>query len=291
MGAPTGEPCGRLRADLHLHTNASDGTLGLAETARRAALAGLDCIAITDHDTVGPELNRPVQLSYGIELIAGIEIKADLFGFRGELLGYFVDPEHGGLSALTGSMKEARVERMRAMIARCNRLLGTEIRYEEVAARTQGSVGRPHLAAALVERNVAADLDLAFRQFLASNAPCYVPLPRPGCTEVIRSIRRAGGAAALAHPAFMDVSDWGGLLRELRRAGMAGIEVYYPYERSSTPVLAPPSMIREWAEGLDLIPTGGSDDHGPGSVKETLGAMHVPYASVEALAAVASSVA
>jgi len=288
-GAADGRARTRQHADLHLHTRCSDGTLGLAETVQRAALSQLDAIAITDHDAISPEIELPVQTWSNLEVICGIEIKADIFGIRGELLGYFVDPRNPALGELANGMREARKERMLAMITRCNRLLDVHIRYEEVAARTVGAVGRPHLAASLVERGLASSMEGAFREFLAQRAPCYVALPRPSCVRVIKAIREAGGVAALAHPAFMQVSDWAALLKRLRRAGMMGIEVFYPYACSSAPVQVQPDVIRALGEELGFIPTGGSDDHGPG-VKETMGSVRVPYASVEALAACASSV-
>ncbi len=277
-------------ADLHLHTRWSDGTLDLIPTVRRARSAGIDTIAITDHDTISPGLTRPVQMLEGVEVITGVEIKADVLGFRGEVLGYFVDPPSTPMQTLFHSMQRARTERMKEMIALCNLNLGLRIDYRSVARLTDGSVGRPHLAAALVEAGVASNTDDAFRRFLAQGCRCYVPLPRPSFTTVLAAIHAAGGVAGVAHPAFLPVEDWEAALMELRGLGMEAMEVYYPYELGKAPLYADPAELGALAAALDLIPTGGSDDHGPGSVKESLSSSRVPYEVVERLAGIAASV-
>ncbi|MCD6541682.1 PHP domain-containing protein [Candidatus Bipolaricaulota bacterium] len=277
--------------DLHLHTKWSDGTLDVVATARRAKNAGAACIAITDHDTVGPELLRPHQVIEGIGVICGVEIKAEVAGVRAEILGYFVRPGHPALEELFSRMRRARVERMQAMIARCNELLGTDITYAEVAARATGSVGRPHLAAALVERGLVDTIREAFETYIGNDRPCYVPLPRAKSEEVIGAIRAAGGVAALAHPGFLAIEDWEGVLLGLKDQGMEALEVYYPYELSTAPVYIGVPELERLAKRLGLVATGGSDDHGPGSGKEYLGRIKLPYAVVEELAALAPSTA
>lgn len=277
-------------ADLHLHTRWSDGTLELIPTVQRARSTGVHTVAITDHDTIGPGLTQPVQILEGIEVITGVEIKADVLGLRGEVLGYFIDPSSCHLQELFRTMQRARVERMQEMIALCNLSFGLHLDCRSISRLTNGSVGRPHLAAALVEAGVASDTDEAFRRFLAQGCPCYVPLPRPSFSEVVAAIRDAGGVAGLAHPAFLPIKDWEAALRELRGFGMAAMEVYYPYEMGKAPLYADPADLGALAEALELIPTGGSDDHGPESVKESLGSARVPYEIVERLAGAASSV-
>jgi len=263
----------------------------VAETARRAREAGFSCIAITDHDTVSPELTAPVTEIEGVEVICGVEIKAEVAGARAEILGYFIDPRHPALWELFAWMREARVERMRAMIARCNELLGADITYEEVASRATGSVGRPHLAAALVERGLVSDVQEAFEKYLGNDMPCYVPLPRAGAARVIAAIRAAGGVAALAHPGFLDVDDWDRVLSALVAQGMGALEVHYPYGLSSAPVYRGPEEFARLADAYGLVPTGGSDDHGPRSGKEYLGTIRIPYSTVAELAALAPSTA
>jgi len=267
-------------ADLHLHTRWSDGTLDLAGMVARAKGVGLSAIAITDHDTIGPELTSPVAYHSGIEVICGVEVKADVGGERGEILGYFLSPEHPALGELFRWMAEARRQRMEAMVRLCQEVLGEEITVSEVLAGAAGSVGRPHLAAVLVHRGLARDYEDAFRRFLASGTPCYVPLPRPTSRQAIAAIRAAGGVAALAHPCFLSFADWESVLTALAGEGLAGAEVYYPYEASRQTLHADPASVAGIVRKLDLIPTGGSDDHGPGSVKDAIGLVRVPYAPV-----------
>ncbi|MCX7750612.1 MAG: PHP domain-containing protein [Candidatus Bipolaricaulota bacterium] len=277
-------------ADLHLHTRWSDGTLDLAGVVERARATGLAAIAITDHDTIGPELRAPVAVVNGVEVICGVEVKAEVAGERGEILGYFLAPGHPALEELFGWMAAERRRRMEAMVARCREVLGVEIELGEVAASAAGTVGRPHLAAYLVRRGLAQSFEDAFSRFLARGAPCYVPLPRPPSRAVIAAIRAAGGVAALAHPCFLPIPDWEEVLTALVGEGLAAVEVVYPYETSRQPRHADPGEIARLVEKLDLVPTGGSDDHGPGSVKDALGAARVPYAVVERLRALAPSV-
>lgn len=267
-------------ADLHLHTRWSDGTLDLLGMVERAKGAGLSAIAITDHDTIGPELPSPVFRCNGIEVICGVEVKADVGGERGEIMGYFLTPGHPALGELFRWMAEARGRRMEAMIERCQQLLGEEITSAEVLSGAAGSVGRPHLAAVLVRRGLARDFEDAFRRFLASGAPCYVPLARPTSRQAIAAIRAAGGVAALAHPCFLAFPDWEAILTALVAEGLAGVEVHYPYEASRQTVRSDPAGMAALVRKLDLIGTGGSDDHGPGSVKEAIGSVRVPYSPV-----------
>jgi len=279
---------GSRYCDLHLHTKWSDGTLSVADTARRAMAMGFSAIAITDHDTVGPELRAPLEERAGIQVICGVEIKADVLGERGEILGYFIQPGHPALRELFSWMARARVERMREMVRRCREALGIPLTYEEVAARAGGSVGRPHLAAELVRHGVAKDYQEAFDRFLGQGGECYVPLPRAESARVIEAIRAAGGVAALAHPALLSLPDFEAALLRLREEGMAALEVDYPYDPARNVLSISVEELRALAEKLDLVPTGGSDDHGPGSVRESLGLVRIPYEVVERLSALCS---
>lgn len=271
---------------MHLHTRWSDGTQTLSELLARVKAEGLSAVAITDHDTIGPDLHSPVEFREGIEVITGVEVKAEILGERGEILGYFVDPGHPAMQALFAWMAQAREERMKAMVERCREVLGIPLTYEEVRAKAQGSVGRPHLAALLVEQGVVPSLDEAFLRYLGDDGICYVPLPRPTSAQVIEAIRAGKGVAVLAHPGFYGFSQWREVLQTLKEQGLAGVEVFYPYEIRPDKPLNPwlweiPGLVAE----LGLVATGGSDDHGPGSVKESLGMIRIPYAVVEELRA------
>lgn len=270
-------------ADLHLHTRWSDGTLDLLGVVERAKALGLSAIAITDHDTIGPDLREPFQEVGGLHVITGVEVKAEILGERGEILGYFVDPGHPAMRELFSWMARARERRMKDMVDRCREVLGVRLSYEEVRARAQGSVGRPHLAALLVERGAVASLEEAFEKYLGNEGLCYVPLPRPTSGQVIEAITAAGGVAGLAHPGFHTFTDWESVLKALKLQGLKAVEIYYPYEAGQAPLNPGLPRLPELVRDLGLIATGGSDDHGPGSVKESLGLVKVPYSVVEEL--------
>jgi predicted metal-dependent phosphoesterase TrpH len=270
-------------ADLHLHTTASDGTQEISELVKRAAACGLSAIAITDHDTISPALTERVTEIQGIEVITGVEIKVDYDGLRGELLGYFIDPQAASLQALFSSLQRARQERMQRMVKRCIEYLKIDITFEEVRALTTGSVGRPHLAQILVEKGLASSLNEAFQQHLKTGKPCYVSLEKPSYREAVHAISDAGGVAVIPHPCLMEVEDWGRFLQMVHAANIAGIEAFYPYESANGNLSIDPDELRELAEKYGFLLTGGSDDHGPSSVKETLGAIQLPYHYVEAL--------
>lgn len=272
-------------ADLHLHTRWSDGTQTLMELVARAKSLDLQAIAITDHDTIGSDFLSPEETKGPLEVITGVEIKAEILGERGEILGYFVDPKHPAMRALFAWMGKARGERMKAMVQRCQEVLGLPISYEEVQARAQGSVGRPHLASVLLDYGVVKSLEEAFAQYLGDGGPCYVPLSRPTSGQVIEAIRAAGGTAVLAHPGFHTFTNWEEILQALKGQGLQGVELFYPYEVSDKPLNPRLGWLPALVAELGLIGTGGSDDHGPGSVKESLGMVRVPYSVVEELRA------
>ena len=270
-------------ADLHLHTIASDGTQTVADLARRAAASSLSTIAVTDHDRISPDLRLRVERIGPTEVITGVEIKADFEGVRGELLGYFVDPTAPGLARLFEFMEEGRLARMAEMVERCRQELSLELTFDDVASLAAGSLGRPHLAQLLVMRRVVRSTDEAFERFLGRGKPCYVPLRNPGFRDVAQAIGAAGGVASVAHPCLMDIQDWDGFLSLLDSEGVQAIEAFYPYELSRARLRLDPALLLSHAERHGFLLTGGSDDHGPGSVKEALGAIRLPLRYVDAL--------
>jgi len=270
-------------ADLHLHTTASDGTQGIAELARRAALLGLSTIAITDHDTISPELAGRVAWIEGVEVITGVEIKADFDGVRGELLGYFVDPGATLLKGLFTFMQQARRERMAQMVALCRERAGLDVTNDEVSALAAGSIGRPHLAQLLVEKGAVRSTREAFDRLLAKGRPCYVSLDKPGFREAAEAIHAAGGVASIAHPCLMDVKDWDEFLARVHAEGVDGVEALYPYAVARGQLHISPAALTALARKEGFLLTGGSDDHGPGSVKESFGVLRIPLSYVDAL--------
>jgi len=275
-------PC---TADLHLHTTASDGTQTISQLAGRAKAIGLSIIAITDHDTISPELVERTHVRDAVEIITGVELKVDFDGIRGEMLGYFVDPHAPALRRLFAFMGQARRRRMEEMVARCRELTGLPLKMEDVSRLAAGSIGRPHLAQILVERGAVGTKRQAFEELIGSEKPCYVPTPRPGFREAARAVHDAGGVTSIPHPCLMDVPDWEGFLSLVTAQGIDGIEAFYPYQKPPELLAVDPEEILALAEAHGLLLTGGSDDHGPDSVKEELGKMRIPCEYVEALRA------
>ncbi len=277
-------------ADLHLHTTASDGTQEISEVVERAATYGLSAIAITDHDTISPLLTSPVTMMGGLEVISGVELKVDYYGILGELLGYFVNPDIPVIKSLFLSMERARKKRMKKMIDRCSKYLEIDITFKEVHKLAKGSIGRPHLAQLLVDKHAAPSLRDAFNKFIADGRPCYVRLDRPGFREAADAIHAAGGVASIAHPCLMPVQDWEQFLVKVHAQGVDGIEVFYPYKNTTNKLRVSPDTLTSLAKKQGLLLTGGSDDHGPGSVRETLGAIRLPYHYVSAIKKACASV-
>jgi len=275
-------------ADLHLHTIASDGTQTIDELARRARECALRTIAITDHDVISDELTGRISERNGVEIITGVEVKATFESVAGEILGYFVDPGAPKLRELLDRLKTSRIDRMRWMVDLCREEIGVSISFDDVREVAAGNLGRPHLARILIDRGVVGTFSDAFSEWLGKGRPCYWPIDKPPYPDVLEAIHDAGGVASLAHPCLMEVEDWPGLLDELSRAGLDAIEVFYPYiasDDASRGRSIEPRVMKNGAELRGFLLTGGSDDHGRDSTKESLGEIRVPYERVEALRA------
>jgi predicted metal-dependent phosphoesterase TrpH len=247
------------RADLHVHSNASDGTDPPAEVMRRAAAAGLDVVALTDHDTTAGHDEARAALPPGLTLFPGMELSCQLGGRSVHMLAYLFDPDHAELAAETALIRDDRVHRARAMVARLN-YLGANVTWDDVAAIAGTSVvGRPHIARAMAQAGVVDDPADAFTsEWIGADGRAYVEKYALVPARAIALVRAAGGVSVLAHPRAG--SEWdlsGEEIAGLAAAGLAGLEVWHPDHTEKE---------RRWllatATELDLIPTGGSDDHG-----------------------------
>lgn len=273
------------RYDLHTHTRASDGMNTPAENVRLAMEKGLAGLAITDHDTVaGLKEAMEEGEKQGIIVIPGVEISTRAGGKDIHVLGYFLDVNNPVLLERLGGLRATRDAR-NDLIIRKLQDLGIEITLDEVLAgldrplRQDESLGRPHIADALVRRGYAADLRDAFDRYLGEGKPGYASLPRIAPEEAMDWIRDAGGVPVLAHPGLYGDDDLVSAI--LERGRPAGVEVYHsdhgPEDTERYLLLA---------ERYGLIPTGGSDYHGvrQGVVFHgDLGSRHVPEECVKLL--------
>lgn len=227
---------------------------------RRAAAAGLDVIALTDHDTVAGAGEAAAALPPGLALIAGMELSCRLAGHSVHLLGYLFDPSHPELAAQTGAIRNSRVDRAKAMVARLGEL-GTGVTWEQVTAIAgDGVIGRPHIARAMIEAGVVGSLPEAFTaDWIGPGGRAHVRRYALDPAHAISLLHRAGGVAVLAHPLAV-TRGWSvpdDLISELAAAGLDGVEVAHPDHD-----LAQRAQLSAVARGLGLIETGGSDDHG-----------------------------
>jgi 3',5'-nucleoside bisphosphate phosphatase len=244
--------------DLHTHTTSSDGTLTPGEMVRLAVKIGIRHLAITDHDTVsglGDAINEAGK--YPLNLIPGVELSCDEESSELHILGLDIDPFDRKLAQRLVSLRETRDKRVFQMVEKL-RSQKINVSREDLQAISKGdSIGRMHLAMAIVEKGAARDTDEAFEKYLRRGASCYVPREKLLPDEAIKCIIEAGGVPVVAHPGFIE--NIAVLLPELVKAGLQGIEAYYP---SHTP-LQTDYYVRTAAE-YGLIVTAGSDFHGPG---------------------------
>jgi 3',5'-nucleoside bisphosphate phosphatase len=272
------------RVDLHTHTTASDGTLAPRELVRRAAERGVQVLAITDHDSTEGLAEAAAEAARHppLEIVPGVEINCDVEGAEVHVLGYYVDHEAEWFRAFLRDQRRERAERVHRIVARLGEL-GLPITAEEVFALVkEGSPGRPHVARVMVQRGHVRSVREAFDRYLRAGGPANVPRHRLTPAEAVAVIRRARGIPVLAHPGLARRDD---LIPGLVEAGLLGIETYYP-EHSPAQVDAYLTLCRRH----DLIPTGGSDFHGPETSRlNPPGSPAVPWSSWEALRARAAA--
>ncbi|MEU6478288.1 PHP domain-containing protein [Streptomyces sp. NPDC047017] len=249
-----------MRIDLHTHSTASDGTDTPAELVRNAAAAGLDVVALTDHDTTRGHAEALAALPAGLTLVTGAELSCRVDGISMHMLAYLFDPEEPALLAERELVRDDRVPRAKGMIAKLNEL-GVPVTWEQVARIAgDGSVGRPHVATALVELGVVATVGDAFTdQWLADRGRAWVGKHETDPFEAIRLVKGAGGVCVLAHPAAAKrgrtVPE--SRIAELAAAGLDGIEADHMDHDPDTR-----TRLRGLAKDLGLLVTGSSDYHG-----------------------------
>jgi predicted metal-dependent phosphoesterase TrpH len=271
------------RGDFHCHSTASDGALPPAKVIKLAYEQGVRVLALTDHDSTEgiAEARRAAAAYAGFTLISGIEMGTDIPGGEVHVLGYFLEPDDPELQSTLERLREGRLGRGMGMVTKLNEL-GIDITWEQVQRFAgDGSVGRPHVAQALLEKGYVSTVSEAFEKYIGRNGPAYVEREKLTPADAVATIVRLGGVACLAHPG--DLEPLNDLLAELKAAGLAAMEVYYKdYQPEQV------ERLRQAAERFGLIPLGGSDYHGIFGREEPLpGGMRspLPEESIEALLA------
>jgi predicted metal-dependent phosphoesterase TrpH len=253
-------PGGHLRADLHSHSDASDGTTPPADVMARAAAAGLDVIALTDHDTVAGHAEAAAALPPGLVLLPGMELSCRLQGHSVHMLAYLFDPDEEELAAELVAIRESRISRAEAMVSRLAEL-GAPVTWQQVCdIAGDGVVGRPHIARALAAAGVVATPADAFTpEWIGPGGRAHVARYALDPSRAVALVRQAGGVTVLAHPRGVS-RGWpipDDVITGLAAAGLTGIEIDHPQQDEAQRV-----RLRELAAALGLIPSGGSDDHG-----------------------------
>jgi predicted metal-dependent phosphoesterase TrpH len=271
-----------LSLDLHLHSTVSDGRLSPTELVKYAHAEGVTVMALSDHDaTDGVDTAAAVGAELGVRVIPAIELSTDVPGASIHILGLFLDHHDPGFQQTLERFREARLERARMMVDALNRL-GAPISLERVyEIAGEGSVGRPHVAQALLEAGHIQTIDEAFERFIGHGGPAYFEGFRLEPADGIRLIHQVGGFASWAHPNELDGKDWRGYLPGVLEAGIDGLEVYYSKQY-------PPEVRQQLLEACaahDLVPTVGSDYHGFGTLLAPPGSVPSPPELLERLEA------
>lgn len=256
-----------MRIDLHTHSLASDGSDTPAELVQKAAVARLDAVALTDHDTAAgwPEAARAADRA-GIKLVTGIEFSVTSEDYGQHLLGYQMDPTHPLVADILRRASTSREDRIDALLAKLDQM-GLSVDREYVFSLAGGIPSRNHVAKGMVQAKHVASTDEAFARYLNEGGPAYVRRYRPSIEQAISAIKSAGGVSVIAHP--RDTRRGPGVsderLAALKQAGLDGIEVDH---QMHTPEVR--RALRGTAAELDLVVTGSSDYHGNRKVDHDL---------------------
>lgn len=266
-----------MSCDLHIHSTYSDGSQTPEEIVAEAIEKNLTAIAIADHDTVQGVMPA-VEAARGSDLrvIPAVEISTEFQKTEVHILGYWIELDNDALHAKFVYVREARRRRANEIVGKL-RQNGVEITLEDVIAQSDGvSLGRPHVAQALIEKGYVSEMQEAFDRFLGRDRPAFVKRYKLSPWEAVEAIQDGGGCPVLAHPG-LGVSDY--VIDELIEAGIEGLEAYHNHHSPSNTRRA----IRI-ADENGLLITGGTDSHGPkGSYPVEIGEVDVPDACAEAL--------
>ncbi len=264
--------------DLHSHSTASDGQYAPAEVAARAASAGVAAWALTDHDTVaGQEAAATAARAQGIRFVPGIELSVFLDRREIHVLGHFIDPSSKIMRDFEDMLADHRRGRVRRIVERLA-AVGVPVTEKAILALSGGkTIGRPHVARALLEAGYVATVKEAFDRYLGEGKPAYVGRYRLTAEEAVKLVRSAGGVATLAHPGVSKVNP--GELAALRAIGFDGVESAHPDHPEEQA-----ARYREAADRAGLVSTAGSDFHGEVVAPDRfLGSSRMPLQDLERL--------
>ena len=273
-----GAPC-----DLHLHSFYSDGMLSPGELVSRASAAGLAAVAVADHDTLAGQAEAfEAGRREGVEIVTAVELSVIEDDRDVHILGYLVDPADEPLAAALAGLARARDDRARLMVEKI-REAGVPLSFEAVGALAgRGTIGRPHIARALLDAGAIGSFNEAFSRFIGAKAPAFVPKRVLALDDVVSLVEGAGGVAVWAHPGRL-VGDEA-LLGRMVAAGVGGLETTHPNHTNAVE-----SLVAETAARLGLVATGGSDFHFAEVMKADIGESTVPHSVVDALRQAARS--
>ena len=266
-----------MKADLHVHTTASDGRLNPTEMVALAARQGISVLAITDHDTLdGYLLAKPEAEKIGMMLIPAVEITTNFEGRECHLLAYDVDAEDKGFQAFLAVQRTIRKSRATAIVAKLNKM-GFDLEMDEVKAESgKATISRNHIAAAMQRKNIVATKREAFDRYLHSKGPAYVQNEYSNVLDVISMVKEVGGVSVLAHPGKSYIYQE---LKILKDHGLDGLEYLHP---SHTWALQ--KKYKDYAVNYGMLLTGGSDFHGTRSHEvDYLGTICVDLHRVDSL--------
>ncbi|MFA7659148.1 MAG: PHP domain-containing protein [Candidatus Gastranaerophilaceae bacterium] len=254
-----------MKSDLHIHTNYSDGVFPPEKVADAAIEAGLDAIALTDHDNI---LSYAVAQNYveklkqenkkTIKIIQGIEINTMYQEYEIHILGYFMNTQNSDFQELIKTQQLARVKQTKEIIALLSKKEGIRVKYEDIKRQVAegGSIGRPHIARAITNAGGTGSIMEAYAKYIHDGSPVYVQRKTVTPHDAVEIIYDAGGIPVIAHPHDLDNAEE--LIKELMHCGLRGIEAYH---RKHSPAIV--EYFSSMAEELGLIVTGGSDFHAP----------------------------
>ncbi len=254
------------KADFHVHTNYSDGVFSPEKIVDTALDAGLEAIALTDHDNilsynVAQNYLKSIGKENQLEIIQGVEVNTLYKNYEVHILGYFIDPENDDFQELIKTQQEARVKQTIEIIDLLDKKEGIKINFDSILAQVAegGSIGRPHIAKAITSAGGTTSVIDAYNKYINDNSPVYVQRKTVSPQDAVEIIYDAGGIPVIAHPHDIDIAET--LIKDLMTYGLRGIEAYH---RKHSPAVV--EYFSSMAEKLGLIVTGGSDFHAPSMV-------------------------